>query len=360
MTDRPSNPPAPFGPDLWDVLARYVAGESPANEADAVRRWLAADPARGELVAGLQRSLAVMAVTPPKDIDVEAALRRVSALLAEPDVRPLHAGGRELRAGRWRTMGLRAAAVLALLVGAELVWRATRRVELAPVPLAAARTYTTPVGRTDSVHFADGSLVILGPGSTLDVGAGYGGEIRSVELHGQALFNVVHDERRPFMVRAGSALIEDLGTTFTVRNDEDDSVHVVVMSGSVRLRGRGQGTSKPNSPPRKEQGDVLKGGDRGAVGRDGRPMVERAGATPDDIAWTRGRLIFDNAPLSRVRADVRRWYGVELQVTDQAMAGRHLTASFAGEPVDQVLRVIGLALGARIERRGDTAVVRAR
>jgi len=37
---------------------------------------------------------------------------------------------------------------------------------------------------------------------------------------------------------------------------------------------------------------------------------------------------------------------------------RHLTASFAGEPPQQVLSVIALALGAAIERRGgDTAVV---
>ena len=89
------------------------------------------------------------------------------------------------------------------------------------------------------------------------------------------------------------------------------------------------------------------------------PVAERAVVTVDDLAWTRGQLVFDDAPLSRVRAGIRRWYGVEL-LADSSLAGRHLTATFSGEPIQRVLDVIGLAFGARVERRGDTAVVRAR
>jgi transmembrane sensor len=152
-------------------------------------------------------------------------------------------------------------------------------------------------------------------------------------------------------VRAGATSIEDIGTTFAVRIDGDDEVGVVVTAGSVRVEPQGADQPKGGKP----QPQVLKAGDRASVGRDGH--IERSSAKPDDIAWTSGRLVFDNAPVSQVRADVRRWYGIELQLGDSTLAGRHLTASFSGEPVDQVLRVIGLALGARIERRGDTAVV---
>jgi transmembrane sensor len=88
--------------------------------------------------------------------------------------------------------------------------------------------------------------------------------------------------------------------------------------------------------------------------------VRRGAATDDDVSWLRGRLVYRDAPLAHVRADLRRWYGLELVLADSALAARHLTASFAGEPPDEVLRVIGLALGAAIERRGDTAVVRPR
>jgi transmembrane sensor len=40
------------------------------------------------------------------------------------------------------------------------------------------------------------------------------------------------------------------------------------------------------------------------------------------------------------------------------MARRHLTMTFAGDPLDRVLRVIGLELGADVEHRGDSAIIR--
>jgi transmembrane sensor len=55
---------------------------------------------------------------------------------------------------------------------------------------------------------------------------------------------------------------------------------------------------------------------------------------------------------------VRKWYGIEVKVADRMLENRHLTATFAGETPERVLEVIRLALGADIERRGDTAIVR--
>jgi transmembrane sensor len=69
--------------------------------------------------------------------------------------------------------------------------------------------------------------------------------------------------------------------------------------------------------------------------------------------------VFRDAAVAEVAADLRRWYGVELTVTDSALARRHFTGSFAGEPVGRVVEAIALALGARADRRGDTVFVRA-
>ena len=81
--------------------------------------------------------------------------------------------------------------------------------------------------------------------------------------------------------------------------------------------------------------------------------------TESDVAWLRGQLVFDNAPLSRVRDDLRRWYGLELVIPDSSLLSRHVSTQFRpGESSAQVLRVLELALGATIERRGDTAIVR--
>ena len=86
---------------------------------------------------------------------------------------------------------------------------------------------------------ADGSRVILGPDSRLTVPADFGSTARAVELKGDGYFDVRHDAAKPFTVRVANALVEDVGTTFTVESDAGDTTSVSVLSGSVRLRANG-------------------------------------------------------------------------------------------------------------------------
>jgi transmembrane sensor len=160
---------------------------------------------------------------------------------------------------------------------------------------------------------------------------------------------VVHDEARPFTVRAGLARVEDLGTAFMVRAAGDGEVRVVVTEGSVRLAE----TSAPAG-----SGVTLSAGDRGRMSESEAPIAERSAIVDSDLAWTRGELVFEDATVARVATDLRRWYGVELRLGDPALAERHVTTTArAGEPVQDVLRAIGLLLGADVEMRGDTAVL---
>lgn len=365
----------------WSALARYLAGESPADEAEAVRQWLAADPARARLVEVLGPGAARSARMDAGTIDVEAALRRVSSRIdaegAPPDVAaslPAEIGehaplaeyppASRARAARrlpsrrtppwrpdratslWRGAATRAAAAVLVILAGLWFWQGARFA--APDGAAIARTHVTGVGERDSVRLADGSLAILAPDTELRVPASYGGSDRTLELRGEAWFEVVHDDARPFAIRAGAAVVQDLGTAFSVRSDGAE-VRVVVTEGSVMLRG---------ATMEEMTGVVLRAGDVGIMSGDGQATAHEGSADEEDLAWRSGRLVFRDAPLARVREDLRRWYGVELRIADPALEGRHLTASFENETVERVLQVIGLALGADVERRGDTAVVR--
>lgn len=329
----------------WERIARFLAGESPPGEVDEVRAWLAEDPARQALLSRLD-GMMDLAAAPPAGLDVEAALQRVHARMdeAEAPVIPLRprAAPAVTRRGWASSPLLRIAAALLLLVGgAWLVMRMTGGTQ------AGMQVYATSTGERDSLQLPDGTRVLLGPGSRLTVDGGYGRAERQVELRGEAMFDVRHDAARPFAVRAGTGVVRDIGTAFTVQTGPGGDLRVVVTSGAVAVRGASQPAA---------QETVLRQGDR-AVLAGGRVEAERAAATPEDLAWTRGELVFRDAPLAQVAADVRRWYGVELRADDADVAGRRLTASFNGEPREQVLRVIALALGAELEVRGDTAVL---
>jgi ferric-dicitrate binding protein FerR (iron transport regulator) len=80
--------------------------------------------------------------------------------------------------------------------------------------------------------------------------------------------------------------------------------------------------------------------------------------TPDAFfAWTEGRLVFHDTPLSQALSQLDRWYDVRFTLTDRTLAQRPLTASFDTESLSQVLDVLQLTLDLDIRRSGDTVAL---
>ena len=342
MTNYASAPGLPSGEPDWEAVARYLAGESGAEETAAVGAWLAAHPEDARAIDALAAASGRLARPGVGEVDVESALARVHGRMraSSTPLVPL----RSARPVVWRTVmprTLAAAAVVVIAAGLLLSRRGGPG-----QPVAAARVIATATGQLDSTRLADGTRVIVGPSSELTVAAGYSSGAREVTLRGSAWFEVRHDAVHPFRVRAGRAVITDIGTTFSVRGDSAEGVEVSVTEGSVRLQGGGTAHV------------VVAAGEAATWQEAGSLTVRRSGASEDDAAWTKGRLVFRETALARVRTDLRRWFGLELVVADSTLAGRHLTASFMNDSRRQVLDVIALALGASYEMRGDTVTLR--
>ena len=344
--DSPQSAAGPNAPD-WEAVARYLAGESSSDEQALVHRWMERHPGDRAVIERLDAAAGAGAPELDNGIDVEAALQTVHARMTTA---PDHATLTLVRGRSWRgrrsIVGITAVAAAAGVVAVLTVRRAPEQGRVAPAP---ARAYATAVGQRDSVTLADGSRVMLGPDSRLTVPADYGVTTRTVALRGDGYFEVHHDSTMPFVVQAGNAVIQDIGTTFTIESDALDTTTVSVLTGRVRLRARGSATTT---------GAILRAGDRGSVTADGAVHAAPHTGGADDAAWTTGRLVFRDASLARVAGELRRWYGVNIRIADSALAQRHITNTFTGESIDQVLRTIGLTLDARVERQGDAATIR--
>jgi transmembrane sensor len=344
MADDDRETGASESPD-WEALSRYLAGESDRAERSRIEAELAANPERSALVGALDAALrapATGSVSPP---EVESALQ--SVLVRREQAAP-NTDVRTFRS-RWRVAGLRAAAAIVVIVGGALVWRLTSaartsggdRVAHGPArPLELA----TGVGVIDSLVLPDSSLVILGPHSSLTVAANYGVSSRELTLRGQGYFDVRHDPSRPFVVHTATADLLDVGTRFAVNSDPADSLRVVVLGGAVAIRPVGQQQSR----------DTLSAQDRGAISLAGVLVLERQAATGEDVAWMTQRIVLRDAPVARVAAELARWKGLELRVTDSAMRTRRLTATFATESRQEIARVLAAALGGTARLTGDT------
>ena len=208
--------------------------------------------------------------------------------------------GRTSSRARW--MGRAAGLLVAVAVGAILL--------ISP-PAEDPDLYATVTGEQSSIPLPDGSLVTLNTRSTMRVR--YSDEYRDVHLgDGEALFDVARDTGRPFRVITEQAVIEAVGTQFSVRNGIDE-VTVTVLEGLVEVSRKAGGANaemlvdgepyaeRSSQPVRLEVGQQaqVKSGVAKPVVVD--VSVEKA------IAWRQHRLVFEALPLKHVIEEFNRY-----------------------------------------------------
>src|SRR5216110_336374 len=278
-------------------LLRFVEGECSPAEAAAIQAWIAAAPARGELLDELRAVWRLTGdVTRPWDVGAARSrllrARRGTAPPGAPTLQ-LHAQATDRPLPRrWRTATVwpaRIAAAVALLVAGAALWSHRS-------PPAPPREYATAPGQRAALTLPDGSRVLLSVGTRLLVPRDYGGVVCSVELEGEAYFVVRHDPARPFLVRTAHGTTEDLGTEFDVRAyREERSLQVVVAAGRVALRRAGGGG--PDSL-------LLRPRDRGVIDAAGTVTISSGVSLQHYLGWIRGTLQFDDASLDSVLAQL--------------------------------------------------------
>jgi transmembrane sensor len=329
----------------WQIVDRYFAGEATAAERELVERWLADSPAFRMLVAEVYRSGLDESSIRQAQAEVARRLEQDRDAAARPDRRRLPR--RVVETVRSRNFHVqKIAAIVAALLCGGLVARQAARIEQSgrsSLSMAAFRTITAPAGQRTDVPLPDGSHVILSPGSTIRYAKALGtARKREVHLAGEAYFDVIHSEKRPFVVRAGNLIAEDLGTQFVVRAyPEDRYGRVVVREGLVGIAGA-----------------VVSPGEIGHLSAEGKPIVERAD-TASWFAWTRGRLVFDGMPLGEVLPKLSRWYDLDFRLADPSLGNVVLVAALP-EQADDALDVIALALRLQVRREGRAVTFSAR
>jgi transmembrane sensor len=231
-------------------------------------------------------------------------------------------GARRLASRTWFTAA--AAVLVAALVG--IGWYGLAR----PQPWLVE----TAPGEQRALELADGTTIHVAGGTRLRLDRR---TPRTVELElGRALFEVAHDDRRPFVVEVGEVAVTDLGTVFDVTRLQDGA-RVTVSEGVVRVDQRGRAAT-------------LNAGDGVIVGDQG---FERRPVDPTAVdAWRDGRLVYDDERLAVVAVDLSIALGRPVSV-DPDMADRRISGSLSvSGPSETVRRRLELSLDARVTNDG--------
>ncbi|MDB4906165.1 MAG: FecR protein [Gemmatimonadetes bacterium] len=341
-------------------LARYFAGECPAEEALETQRWLAADPARqleADRLHDLWRASAESERVANSDDAWERLAARMQVTEGVPQVTLFQTGETSVHRKRFRwqrdessrsRIAVVAAAAAVLVASATLYARHEGLIgsggdRVTTIAGAQPRVFRTARGQRAVIMLGDGTRVELGAESVLRVKP-FGAGARELTLDGQAVFDVAHDTLHPFLVRSGNAITEDLGTRFTVRAYHGDSqVEVLVSSGQVALRAVGAPASS---------GTLLGPADLGILDSIGRTTVRNGADSTRYLAWTRDRLVFENAPLGEVVREVSRWFDVSIDVDDRVSLSRRVTLNVPARALPEVLGAITVPLRLHFSMRG--------
>lgn len=202
--------------------------------------------------------------------------------------------------------------------------------------------HRTATAELRSLSLKDGSEVQLGSATAISVALEKGARI--ITLHkGEAYFSVAPDAARPFIVRAAGGETRALGTAFDVKIVSGGAV-VTVTEHAVAVRA-----------PDGQTGNAVEGQQirYGAAGLSDAKAVDIAGA----MAWRRNRLVFYDAPLGEVVADLERHRLGRIIVTDVRLKTLPVTAVFDSAQSDAAIETIARTLPVKLRQYGTLLAV---
>lgn len=174
-------------------------------------------------------------------------------------------------------------------------------------------TIRTPNGGQYQIILPDGTHAWLNAASVLRFPIAFTGSERSVQLSGEAYFEVAKNSSMPFRVittdehNRESGVVEVLGTAFNVNAyNNEPAVKTTLVQGKVKVSTPAAGSQQPVILTRGMQSIFADDQERA-----GNIQVRQVD-TDDVIAWKNGLFNFNNADIKTVMRQLARWYDVDV------------------------------------------------
>lgn len=322
-------------------VARFDAGEVSAKDQAAFQEWLNRTPLHRSAIAEYG--------------NLWSEFDTLKQLTGQGDAAPAPVAQETpllMRARPW----LAACAVVAIVGAGGVVFfqpkPQTQQTQIAKleIPSPTGLFYESAVGVQRRITLADGTSVILNTNSRLDVN--FSANRRDVRLvRGEAYFDVVHDNTRPFTVYARDYVVRDIGTAFNVHLSKAGLVEVGVTQGSVEVK-------PANAALGEVKGlGILEAGQNIVLGE----KVERAETVSSadmgrKLAWRQGDLIYTGQPLKEVLADVSRYSDIKIELADPALENLPVGGAFRTDQITAIFAALENNFGVHAEWIGPQHV----
>lgn len=167
-----------------------------------------------------------------------------------------------------------------------------------------------PFGEHFIITLPDSSSVHLNSGARIEYPVVFRKDRREVFLNGEAMFEVVHDEKKPFIVNTFASEISVLGTKFDVKADkEENMLTTTLLEGSVKV----VNLSVPG-----DRGIIMEPNDRLLI-KDGIAHLEKLSDPEDHLCWTAGLIRIGEKSFEKLMGDFEKAFGVKIHIRKTAL-----------------------------------------
>jgi len=192
----------------------------------------------------------------------------------------------------------------------------------------------------------DGSTVTLNKNTTLAYSTDHFSRKRIVKLKGEAFFDVVHDEKNPFLIEAADLKIEDVGTSFNVQAKENTGIAIIsVVSGEVKITTL--------------TGQVfnLVAGEEATYNVKTKIVSKKESVEENISAYADRVFVFENAELKTVVDVLNDVYDSQLTIENHKLDSCRITVTFDNEAIDDIATVIAETLGLEIKKSNEQIIL---
>ena len=160
-------------------------------------------------------------------------------------------------------------------------------------------TLVTPRGGEYRVTLPDGSKVWLNATSSIKFPGVFKGNIREVELKGEAFFEIAKNSAMPFRVKSKGAQIEVIGTHFNVKAYGNEKfMKTTLVEGSIKI-------TAGNSS------HLLKPGQQTILNKGEMRVLDNVDIE-EQVAWKNGLFLFKDTSIEDVMSQVAFWYDLNV------------------------------------------------
>lgn len=200
------------------------------------------------------------------------------------------------------------------------------------------------VSRTDVEleELPDGSLFTLNKRSSLVYSKDFNTKERKVTLKGRAFFEITRNTGKPFIIQAGNATIEVLGTSFYVNaSDKTRQVEVIVNKGTVALY-------ETDNPDNKI---ILEAGEKGSLYMLENDLIKSTEFDPNYLSWKTNRLVFKQVKLIEIVALLNELYKSKVIITSKEIEQCNVTVTFEDQSLEEIINVLESTLDLKVKKK---------